>query len=79
MASKQKMQKPSPKQEIDKLIDWYQANKPQAGGCIPVALSPGQLAKALGLAVGADKTVRYRDRVLMAMSAEGAKRGEAYR
>lgn len=69
MASKQKIPRASPKQQIDQLIDWYQANKPDAGGCIPVALTPGQLQRALGLEVGEDKTVRYRDRILKAMQA----------
>ena len=43
-----KIRRPTPLEQINKLITWYETNKPRAGQVIPVSLSPEQLARALG-------------------------------
>lgn len=45
---RQKLPRETPLDKLNKLIDFYEKFKPEAGKCIQVEMSPEQLAKALG-------------------------------
>lgn len=45
---RKKLPKETPLDKLNKLIDFYEKFKPEAGKCIQVQMGPEQLAKVLG-------------------------------
>lgn len=66
---------PTLQNQIDEIIDFYEAHKPGAGMRIPVYATPRQLAKAIGRALPDNppkdyiepREIEYRGRVLIAV------------
>lgn len=56
------------KADLDKLVDWYEANKPEAGHRIQVPVGPQTLAKICGQKPGKNspREQPYRGRTIVA-------------
>lgn len=62
--------------ELDKLIDWYEENKPDAGKRIAISVTPKELHQILGIVPNVDSKgdpiyqnqLSYRDRVIYCYS-----------
>lgn len=70
---RKKLPRATPLDKLNKLIDFYEKHKPEAGKCIQVEMTPEQLAKMLGRSLPKDaqgKDIRlteqrYRGRTIL--------------
>ena len=60
-----------PRAQLDALIDFYESQRPDAGGRIPVVITPAKLGKVLGRSPcpGSPAEFNYRGRIIVATAA----------
>jgi hypothetical protein len=62
---------PRPGDEVRRMVEWYEQNRPDAGQRIPVALGPKRLAREMGLDyIEGQREFAYKGRTLIAMGSD---------